>query len=376
MEQRNRIDELIHWIVLGMIPGVGSATAKKIVAYLGDVHAVFSKRKSDLTKIPGVGSYIASKIHDSNFSELFRIAEKEIKYAGENGIKMTLFSDPDYPTRLLACDDGPNFLFSKGPVIWNGKNQLAIVGTRNATPGGRDFCHSTLRELSLKGHNPVIISGLAFGIDLAAHRTALEFGLPTIAVLGHGLNQIYPKEHSKIARSIEEEGMLVTEFLTSDAFEKQNFLQRNRIIAGMADAVLVVESAKKGGAMVTADIAFSYGREVMAVPGRPNDEYSAGCNLLIKTNKAALVENGSDLEYQLGLSKVKRTEPAKQLNMFNELDSNEELLVSILKEKGSLNVDLLSGFSGIPVSKSSIFLLNLQLKGIIRVLPGNVYELI
>ena len=266
-------------------------------------------------------------------------------------------------------------LFYKGNLNINGKKTVSIVGTRKATADGKENCENLISDLFDAKHNPVIISGLAYGVDICAHKKALEKKLQTIAVLGHGLDRIYPDKHRNTAKEIiENGGAVVTEYLSSSKFDRQNFLQRNRIIAGMATATVIVQSAAKGGSLTTADIANSYNREVFAFPGRTNDKYYAGCNKLIKQHKAYLIESANDIEYILGW-KGNAKNKQKQNVLFVEFSDDEKVIVEILNEKGGMVIDLICSESEFSIGKVSSVLLELEFKNIVRCLPGKVYEL-
>jgi DNA processing protein len=264
-------------------------------------------------------------------------------------------------------------LYVRGNVDFNHPKILAVVGTRRATPQGKKITQKIIEELA--NQDVLIISGLAFGIDIIAHQSAIDNKLPTIGVLAHGLDRIYPSEHRGIAYEMERNGSLITEFKSGTKPDRENFPKRNRIVAGMADAVLVVESQRRGGSMITADLGFGYGRDVFAIPGRPGDKQSEGCNFLIRQNKASLVESAIDIKYLMNWQeKPKPKEIQKQL--FVELSADEEALISVLKEPRKLPLDELCLTVGITVSQASIPLLTLELNGLVRQLPGKIIELV
>lgn len=362
-----------YQIGISLIPGIGNITAKKLIAYTGSVEAVFCEKKKGLLKIPGIGELLAEQIIKGSF--VLDIADKELDFIQKHQIGASFYLDNDYPLRLKNCEDSPIVLFYKGNVDFNKLKVLSIVGTRNATEYGKDCVNQLVGDLKVRGHDVIIVSGLAYGVDIYAHRAALRNGLDTIAALAHGLSTIYPGVHKTTAKDICEQGALVTDFISSVMPERNNFIKRNRIIAGLADATLVVESGLKGGALITADIAGSYNRDVLAFPGRVNDSFSKGCNWLIKCNKAAMVESVEDLEYQLGweiTSNKKNIQP----ELFVELSDDEHRLIDILREKGELPIDIIALHANIPVSKVSALLLNIEFAGLIRSLPGKVYKLI
>ena len=287
---------LKHKIALGLIPRIGDINARKLVSHFGSVEAIFHEPYRNLLKIPGIGSGLAKYIGDRSYLEL---ADKEAEYVTGHNIRTYFYLDNDYPYRLRQCDDSPVVFFFKGECNLDAAKILSVVGTRNATGRGRELCDKIIGGLAIGHPDLIIVSGLAYGIDIAAHKAAIANNLQTIGVLGHGFNTIYPSIHSSTAKAITEKGGLLSDFLSDALPERNNFLKRNRIIAGISDATLVVESGIKGGALITADIAASYNRDVFAVPGRPDDQWSAGCNSLIKSNKAALAETSDDIEYFL-----------------------------------------------------------------------------
>jgi len=362
---------LIYKIGIGMIPMIGPANAKKLIAYCGGVEAVFKEKKKALLKIPGIGTATVNAILSQN---VLSEAEKEVCFVQEQGIVPLFYLDKKYPERLKYCNDGPLLLYFKGDCDLNRQKVLAVVGTRKATDYGKEMCESVIRDLSDLG--VLIVSGLAYGLDICAHKAALNHQLPTVGVLGHGLDRIYPSLHKNTASKMLENGGLLTEFRSSSPFEKENFPKRNRIIAGMADATLVVEAARKGGALITAEIANSYSRDVFAVPGRSGERYSEGCNYLIKTNRAAMVESAADIIYQMAWEEKEMVNKgAVQTSLFVELSPEEQLLYDLLKG-GEMTIDLLALQSELTVSKVAALLLTMEFNGLLKSLPGKVYKLI
>ena len=366
-------DDLKFKIALSLIPKVGHITAKKLVSYVGSYEGVFKESKNKLTKIPGIGNTIADLIVNS---DAISKAEEEIIFINENRITPIFYLDKNYPERLKHCDDAPILIYTLGEIDLNSRKILSIVGTRKATIEGKAFCEKLIKDLKDRDHNPIIVSGLAYGIDATAHQAALKNGLYTIAVLGHGLDIIYPASHKKMAKEIMNQGMLITDFPSKSVRDKNNFIKRNRIIAGLSDATIVIESGEKGGALITADIANSYNRDVFAVPGRISDEYSRGCNNLIKTNKAAMLTSVEDLEYILGWETSQKEITLIQQNLFTNLNPEEKQIVNILKEFNELPIDKICLKCNMPTSKVSPVLLDLEFMGIVRVLPGKIYKLI
>lgn len=363
-------EQLKYKIGLSLIPGVGDVVAKKLIAYCGGAEAVFSEKKSSLLKIPGVGTSLANAILGQ---KVLNKAEREIAFIQKNNIQALFYLDEKYPKRLKYCDDGPVMLYCKGKMDLNAQKIVSIVGTRQASDYGKKICVNIVEELVT--HNVLVVSGLAYGIDICAHKAALKNNLQTIGVVAHGLDRLYPSLHTSVAEKMQNNGGLVTEFLSKTNPDRENFPQRNRIIAGLADAVIVVETRMRGGALITAEIANSYSRDVFAVPGRLNDPYSKGCNWFIKINKAALLQSVKDLEYLMGWETKEGKKQSRQKKMFVELNSDEKVLVDIITGDGSLAIDLLCLKSKMSTSKVASTLLNLEFSGVIKCLPGNVYQL-
>jgi DNA processing protein len=366
-------DNLLKYkIAIGLLPGIGPITAKNIIAYTGSTEGAFRETKTALMKIPGIGELTANQIIANR--DVIETAEKEIRFIEKNNIKTSFFLDEDYPYLLKQIPDAPILFFYKGKMNVENRKIISIVGTRNATSEGRSNCERLIEQIAASGLNPIIVSGLAFGIDICAHKAALKNNLETYAVLGHGLDRIYPPVHIAAAREIEECGALISEFTSHSAFDRQNFLRRNRIIAGIAHATIVAESGEKGGSLVTAEIANSYNREVFAFPGRISDKYSVGCNRLIKTNKAALIENSSDIEYLLGWEQ-NAAKKSFQKQLFVELNDEEKKLTEVLGEEKNQTIDVICQKTEMTQGKVSSILLELEFKGIVRVLPGKIFEL-
>ena len=362
---------LKHKIALGLIPRIGDINARKLVAHFGSVEAVFSESYRNVLKIPGIGPEIAKYICDRSY---IAAAEKEAEYVTKNNIRTYFYLDNDYPYRLRQCDDSPVVFFFRGTCDLDSNKIISVVGTRNATSRGKELCDRIIGELAQRHPELIIVSGLAYGIDIAAHKAALANKLQTIGVLGHGLGTMYPSMHESTARAITVSGGLLTDFVSDALPERNNFLKRNRIIAGISDATLVVESGEKGGALVTADIAASYNRDVFAIPGRPGDQWSAGCNNLIKNNKAALIECAAYLEYFLGWESEKSRLPV-QRSLFADLDENEKSVFELISKEGEMTIDAICRILNMPVHKLSSQLLQMELKGILKCHPGNLYRI-
>ncbi len=367
---------LIYKIGIGLIPKIGPVLTKRLISYCGSVEAVFQEKRNNLGKIPGIGSKLAGFISD-NKTKVLQLAEEEINYIEKNGITALFYLDAAYPERLRHCDDAPVILFIQGNTDFNRHKVLSVVGTRNPTDYGKEMCTKIVEYFALNHPDILIVSGLAYGIDICAHRTALKNKIDTAAVLAHGFTLIYPAVHRDTAKQMINRGALVTEFLHHEQPEPNNFVKRNRIIAGLSDATVVVESGKQGGAIITADIANSYNRDVFAVPGRAYDNYSAGCNQLIKTNRAALIEDARDIEYMLGWNKDNTpVKEAVQQQLFLSLSEDESALLNAIRNTSGITIDQLSLQCEIPVSRASSALLNLEFHGLVQCLPGKVYKTI
>jgi len=363
-------EQLKFRIALTLIPGVGSVLAKNLVSYCGGVEDVFRRKKYQLEKIPGIGGEKAQAIVNHN---VFERAEAEVSFIRKHGISTYFFLDAEYPTRLKNCDDAPVLLFYKGNADLNAVRMVAIVGTRLATPYGRLITEQLVAGFAK--YEVTVVSGLALGIDIIAHKASLKQQVPTIGVLAHGLDRIYPSDHKPVAEKIVKHGGLLTEFPSKTIPDRENFPSRNRIVAGMTDATIVVESASKGGALITADIANSYNRDVFAIPGKVGDKYSEGCHELIRNNKAMLVESAEQVAELLNWNDQPAAQPL-QLKFFHELKDEEKVLVKLLQENGKQAIDNLMLQSKMPASRVSSVLLNLEFAGLLRSLPGKVYELI
>lgn len=361
---------LKHKIALSLIPRIGDINARKLVSHFGSVEAIFHEPYRNLVKIPGIGSGTAAFISEKSY---LKIAEKEAEYVIKHNIKTYFYLDNNYPFRLRQCDDSPVIFYFKGNCDLNSNKILSVVGTRNATSRGKEQCDRIIAGLADSHPDLIIISGLAYGIDIAAHKAALSNGLQTIAVLGHGFKTIYPSIHRSTAEAILKTGGLLTDFMSDTLPERNNFLKRNRIIAGLSDATLVIESGIRGGALITADMADSYNRDVFAVPGRPDDQWSAGCNRLIKSNKATLVESAEDIDYYLSWQPEK-SKPPVQRTLFTELNETEQKIYELIMKERELTIDHICRDLDIPISKLSAQLLQMEFKGIIKCYPGNIYR--
>ncbi len=364
--------ESYYAIALDMISGIGPATCRKLIDHFGSARAVFEASMQELTRVSDIGEITGGAIRA--FRD-FRKVEKEIAFMNREGIRILPITHPDYPQRLLNCNDPPIVLFCRGDVCFNTPRVLAVVGTRSMTDYGREVCSRLIHWL--KPYDPLIISGLAYGVDALAHRESLALGLKTVGVLGHGPDTIYPSINRGLAsKMLSSGGGLVTEFLSNTIPEKTNFPKRNRIIAGMSDAVIVVEAARKGGALVTAKLANGYHRHVMAFPGRINDPFSGGCNYLVKSHLAHLIIEPEDIENTLGWNIPGREslQQGSQLEMVLG-DPDEQAVVDLLKRYPRRGIDAIIRGTGIPSQKLSLIMLELEIRGVISRLPGGRFTL-
>lgn len=364
---------LLYNIAITCLPNIGAITAKKLIAYCGSAETVFSEKKTALEKIPGIGKINAQHIFN-NKKEALEIAEKELKFIDKDKITPIFFLEDAYPKRLTHCEDSPIVLYTKGNMDLNAQKIISVVGTRNATDYGKEFCEKLIADLA--PHQPLIVSGLAFGIDICAHKAALQHNLQTVASLAHGLDRIYPNQHGIIAKQMQENGGIITEFKHETNPDRENFPKRNRIVAGIADLTIVVESSKKGGSLITADLANQYNRDVFALPGRLNDEYSEGCNWLIKTNKAALIQSAKDIEYIMGWQATDEKKGANQTKLFVELSDEEKTIANVLSTTDKVPIDSIALKAEFPMSKTAALLLNLEFNGIVKSYPGKMYKLV
>lgn len=362
-------NELRYVLALQRVPNLGDTSAKKLIAQVGSAEGVFKEKKRNLLKVDGIGGF---KLKDLSEKIQLDEAEEELQFMQSNEIGFRYFQDANYPEKLKHCLDGPILFFQKGTIDLQNKKILSIVGTRKITSYGTRFCEQLIEQLAPV--NPVIVSGFAYGVDITAQRAAMDQGLQTIGCLAHGLNQIYPKVHKKYVSRIEANGGFITEFWSNDAFDRTNFLKRNRIIAGLSEATIVIESAEKGGSLVTADIANSYHREVFAVPGRTTDSQSKGCNTLIKTNQARLLTEAADVLYMLGWKASGNPVKVQQTALFVSLTEEEAQIVAYLKDKEKELLDAIALAVKIPTHRAASLLLSLELKGKVRPLPGKLFQ--
>lgn len=366
-------DERIYQIGLTMINGVGDILARQLLQTFGSAEAVFTEKRQTLEKIPGIGAMTAAAIRRP---EVLLQAEKELAFIEKNQIICHFLTDAAYPKRLKECPDAPVLFYYKGNADLNTSHVLSIVGTRHATEYGRMVTEELVQTLSSSYPDVLIVSGLAYGIDVCAHRNALKYGLPTVGVLAHGLDRIYPSSHRSVAIEMLSHGGLLSDFPSGTEPDKPNFVRRNRIVAGLSEATIVIESAEKGGSLITADLAFSYGRDVYAFPGRVNDANSKGCNMLIRQNKAGLITSAVDLVSALcwDVKEVAQPVPVQAELFFGE-DDQMEAVTRLIREQGEMHIDRLAVALNLSVRELSALLFEMEMNGVVRNLPGNVYRL-
>jgi DNA processing protein len=362
-------DELYYQIALTLIPDLGPIRTKILVDYFGSASAVLKARKKEISAVEGIGEFCAGSVKEWN---RFNAAEEEMRFIEKHHIQPLFFTDKNYPQRLLHCYDPPVLLYYRGTASLNNSRIISIIGTRNHTDYGRQTTEQLIAGLETQ--QVLIVSGLAFGIDTIAHKASLQHGLPTIGVLGHGLDTIYPLPNKLLAKEILLHGGLLTEFRRNSKPDKHNFPKRNRIVAGMADATIVIETANKGGSMITAELAHNYNRDLFAVPGKITDHKSSGCLQLIKQNKAVLLTGAEQLLETMGWMEKKKI-VKKQKELFIELTADEKILVSLLKEKEVVPIDVLYLQSRLGSSRVAAAILNLEIQNVIVALPGKMYKL-
>ena len=362
--------DLLYQIALTRIPGIGDVHAKSLINIYRDAETIFKAPKKELERHEGIGTIKAKSI--KAFDD-FAACEKEIGFMERYKIQPLFITDRNYPKRLLNCYDSPVLLYYRGMADLNTEKIIAVVGTRNHSDYGRHVCENLIEDL--RQEDILVVSGLAFGIDTIAHKTALKYNMETVAVLAHGLDRIYPQQNKGLAKQMTAQGGLLTDFPSETNPDKQNFPKRNRIVAGMCDALIVVESGKKGGSLITAELANSYNKDVLAYPGKTTDSKSEGCNYLIQHNKAALISNASDLlEAMNWMAPTKKRTP-RQKQLFLELSPDEKRLMAILQDRPACHIDELFAKAAISSSLMAAALLSLEMQGVVQSLPGKIYRL-
>ena len=364
-------NDLLYQVALTLVPHIGDVHAKTLINLYGNAADVFKAKKKDLENIEGIGTIRAKSI--KQFTDLSR-AEEEIKFIEKFKITPLFITANGYPKRLLNCYDSPAMLYYRGNADLNASRIISIVGTRNHGEYGRAVTEKIIEDL--REENILVVSGLAFGIDTIAHKAVLKHNLKTVGVLAHGLDRIYPPQNKTLAKQMTVQGGLLTDFISNTNPDKQNFPKRNRIVAGICDALVVTESGKKGGSLITAELANGYNKDVFAIPGRTTDTKSEGCNYLIKNNKAALINSAADLLENMGWAEQKRTAQKKQRELFIELSADEKIMVAILQQQESIQIDELYFKSGLSSSAVAAALLMLEMQCIVLSLPGKVYKLV
>lgn len=353
------------------ISGLGPKKIKALINHFGGIKSVFQATSSELFAIKGLT--IDQALSIINYRPTATI-QRELEWIKSNRINVNSLWDENYPHWLKHIPDSPTHVFSKGQFNWAERSMIAVVGSRDMSEYGRDFTESLIAVLA--PYNPVIVSGLAYGVDACAHRAAINNGLRTIAVLGHGLNKMYPAVHRPLSEHIlARKGVLLTEYCSQTMPEKENFPMRNRIVAGMCQAVVVIEAKERGGALITAQLANGYSREVFALPGRFNDENSQGCNDLIYQNKAIMLKNPEDLIKELNLKKDHQNDFSPQVKLFIDTTPEEQQLIDVLQNSGKLHVDELCFRIKKPSYKAMELLLNLEMKRVVIAHPGKFYSL-
>ncbi len=364
-------NELLYQIALTLVPNIGNVHAKSLVNIYGDAQSVFKAKKKDLENIDGIGSVRA---HSIKAFDNFQSSEDEIAFIEKYKITPLFITDKNYPQRLLNCYDSPVLLFYRGNADLNTSKIISVVGTRTNSDYGKAVCEKIVEDLAAE--NILVVSGLAFGIDTIAHKAALKNNLPTLGVLAHGLDRIYPSQNKSLAKQMLEHGGLLTEFLAHTNPDKQNFPKRNRIVAGLSDAIIVIETGKKGGSLITAELGNNYNKDVFAIPGRIGDSKSEGCNYLIKNNKAALINSADDLLEMMNWKPIEKKAIKKQRELFIELSPDEKTVVDILNQKETVHIDELYFKSGLNSSAVAAALLMLEMQGVVASMPGKMYKII
>ena len=364
---------LIYQIASTLIKGIGNITAKQAIESLGDVSLLFTEKAHRLERIPGISRKIIAEIHRP---EVLRRAEQEVAFIEKNKITTLFIQDANYPQRLKECVDAPVLLYFRGEADLDAQKIISIVGTRNASPYGKEMTNTLIQDIAKTYPETIVVSGLAYGIDICAHKAALKNQLPTVGVLAHGLDRIYPHVHRNVAVQMLEKGGLLTDYLSETNPDRQNFVKRNRIVAGIADCTIVVESAEKGGALITASIADTYNKDVFAIPGKVTDSWSVGCNSLIKYKKAALITCAQDIFREMCWDETReKQKPVVQRSLFPDLTPEEQSVVDLLADR-QIQLNTLCIELNLPVSQLAPLLFELEMKGVVRCMPGGMYRLL
>lgn len=363
-------NELLYKIALTKIPKVGPITAKNLVSYCGGAKNVFEATQKELVQIPGIGRVLAENIRKNT---ILNEADEELAYIKANDIQCLFYTDSNYPQRLKHYHDSPAMLYFKGNAELNHHRIISIIGTRTPSAHGKAICEEIVEELAK--YNVLIVSGLAYGIDVTAHKKSVLMKIPTVGVLGNGLGSIYPYEHRRVSNEMIQNGGILTEYTHLQGPDREHFPMRNRIVAGMCDALIVVETKQRGGSMITADLANGYNKDVFAFPGRARDKRFGGCNFLIKNHKALLIESAEDVVNVMRWEQIEKNKNI-QKQLFVELNGKQQTVVDILKTENEVSIDKLSYTTQMQPSEISSLLLELEFKGLVKTLPGKRYMLV
>lgn len=370
--------ETLYMMALTQVPSLSLTNLHLLIDELGSATAIYENRKDLKQVLPSASKKFLDGM--GNFCSFLGRAEEELEFCRKGKIECLGLNDENYPQRLKDCNDAPVLLYYRGTANLNSRHIVSMVGTRQITNYGKDLCRSFVRDLKQLCPDAIVVSGLAYGVDVHSHRAALEEGLETVGVLAHGLDQIYPRLHRETAKQMVGQGGLLTEFMSGTAIDKRNFVQRNRIVAGISDAVIVVESATKGGSLITADIAISYDRQVWAFPGRVFDNYSSGCNKLIFSNTATLLTGAEDFCLAMGwtddMKRQKELSEGIQQDLFSDnYTAEEQLVLQALAQDDSKQINILAVETNIPIGELSSLLFSLEMKGAVQMLVGGKYKL-
>ena len=369
--------ETLYMMALAQVPSVSQTNLHLLIDELGTATAIYENRKSLKELLPAASQKTLDAL--ASIDTHLKRAEEELQFCKEGKIQCLGINDNNYPQRLKDCNDAPILLYYRGSANLNTQHIVSMVGTRQITAYGKDLCRTFVRDLKRLCPDTLVVSGLAYGVDIHCHKAALEEGLDTVGVLAHGMDQIYPRMHRDTAKQMLTQGGLLTEYLSRTPIDKRNFVQRNRIVAGLADAIIVVESATKGGSLITADIALSYNRQVWAYPGRITDTYSAGCNKLITSNKASLLLDAEDFCLSMGwtndIRRRQKLSDGIQQELFSDFSAEERRIVEALAKADSKQINVLSVETNIPIGQLSSLLFSLEMKGVVQMLVGGKYKI-
>ena len=370
--------ETLYMMALTQVPSLSLTNLHLLIDELGSASAIYENRKDLKQVLPSASPKFLDGMGD--FCNYLKRAEEELEFCRKGKIRCLGLNDEDYPQRLKDCNDAPVLLYYRGSANLNSQHIVSMGGTRQITNYGKDLCHSFVRDLKQVCPDALVVSGLAYGVDVNCHWAALEQGLETVGVLAHGLDQIYPRHHRETAKQMVDQGGLLTEYMSNTIIDKRNFVQRNRIVAGVSDAVIVVESATKGGSLITAEIAQSYNRQVWAFPGRVFDTYSSGCNMLIFKNKASLLTNAEDFCLEMGwtddVQHQKQLSEGIQQELFaDDYSAEEQAVLQALARDDSKQINVLAVETNIAIGELSSLLFSLEMKGAVQSLVGGRYKL-